>query len=116
METLPEGWFRPELFVLAEAAGELVGFALATAHAPEDETLGRVEELGVRRDWRGRGLASAMLAESFARLQALGRAGACLGVDSTSETGANRLYERAGMRAVKDFVVYEREIRPPSAG
>jgi len=35
-----------------------------------------------------------------------------LGVDAGSLTGATRLYERAGMRPIRQFDTYELELRP----
>jgi mycothiol synthase len=34
-----------------------------------------------------------------------------LSVDAESPTGATRLYERVGMRAYQEFVLYEKELR-----
>lgn len=58
---------------------------------------GYVRSLGVLREFRGRGLATLLLRRAFARYAAEGRAGVQLGVDSTSPTGADRLYRNVGM-------------------
>ena len=59
---------------------------------------GYVRSLAVLREHRGKGLATYLLRRSFARYAAQGRRGVQLGVDSTSPTGANHLYESVGMR------------------
>ena len=63
--------------------------------------LGWVGILGVRSPWRRRGLGDALLRASFAALYERGLRRVGLGVDTENVTGALRLYERAGMRAVR---------------
>jgi mycothiol synthase len=116
LASLPEGFFVPELTVIAREGTAFVGASLVLGRASEDLDAGFVAALGVRRDRRGRGLGSALLAESLARLHAAGRPRARLQVDATSQTGANALYERAGMSVTQEYRVYEFELRPPSAG
>jgi ribosomal protein S18 acetylase RimI-like enzyme len=65
----------------------------------------------VRRPWRRRGIALALLHHAFRELAARGKPRAGLGVDSESLTGATRLYERAGMRVVREGYEYERVVR-----
>ena len=62
---------------------------------------GFVRTLGVLREYRGRGLAQALLERSFRYYRDRGRAGVQLSVDSDSPTGANHLYEKVGMRPVR---------------
>jgi len=71
---------------------------------------GYVDELGVRKRWRRRGLGLALLLESFARLEARGQTEVVLGVDSENATGALHLYERAGMRVAQTRLFLEKEI------
>lgn len=60
---------------------------------------GYVDELSVRRPWRGRGLGRALLLQACAELRRRGQPLAYLGVDSTNPTGAMHLYESAGFRS-----------------
>ena len=53
--------------------------------------------LFTRRPWRRRGVGAALLADAFARLWERGERSVGLSVDAASDTGAFRLYERAGM-------------------
>jgi ribosomal protein S18 acetylase RimI-like enzyme len=64
----------------------------------------------VRRPWRQRGLGLALLLQSFRAFHERGENRVGLGVDSANETGATRLYERAGMRVVAEDVVWRKEL------
>lgn len=99
----------PELWFLAETGGEACGVAICHPHDTVDD-LGWVAILAVRREWRRRGIARALLLHAFARLRAHGLERAGLGVDSESITGANTLYETVGMRPTQEFHIYERSL------
>ena len=62
---------------------------------------GYVAVLGVRREFRGRGLAQLLLRRAFVRYRDMGRAGTQLGVDAENGTGAVRVYESVGMRVTR---------------
>jgi mycothiol synthase len=61
---------------------------------------GYIGVLGVRREFRGRGLATLLLRRAFVRDRDRGMKGTQLGVDSENLSGAVRLYERVGMKVV----------------
>jgi mycothiol synthase len=103
--------FDPSLWFIAEEGDELAGASLCRFHEAEDG-LGWVRILGVRRAWRRRGLGRALLHHTFREFQARGATGVGLGVDAESLTGAHRLYESVGMRVVRRFDTYEKELRP----
>jgi ribosomal protein S18 acetylase RimI-like enzyme len=71
---------------------------------------GWVGRLGTLREWRGRGIASALLQASFAEFRRRGETFAQLGVDAESPTGAVRVYERAGMHVVWRADVFEKHL------
>ena len=98
---VPDQWF------LAHADGEPAGVAICHPHKTRPE-LGWVRVLAVRRPWRRQGLGRALLLHAFSEFRRRGLVGAGLGVDSTSETGANRLYESVGMRVAASFEILER--------
>jgi mycothiol synthase len=104
--------FDPALWYLAEAEGKLVATCLCWPKRHEDPELGWVNVLGVDRGWRRRGLALALLRHAFAAFYARGKRKVGLGVDAASLTGANRLYEKARMKTVRESVSYETELRP----
>jgi ribosomal protein S18 acetylase RimI-like enzyme len=100
--------FDPALWLLAFDGDELAGFSLAYAGRGGDPELGWIGTLGVRRPWRRRGLGEALLRRSFAALYDRGFRRVGLGVDAENPTGARRLYERAGMRAIRQQDRWER--------
>ena len=102
--------FDPSLWFLATDGGRVVGIALCAATTPMAEDTAEVTELGVRRDWRGRGLGLALLVTAFRAFSDRGIGNAELGVDAQNETGALRLYERAGMRAVSSFEWWQKHV------
>ena len=55
-----------------------------------------MHRVSVRRPWRKRGLARALLAESFRALRERGIHDACLGVNADNPSGAVALYESVG--------------------
>jgi mycothiol synthase len=71
---------------------------------------GWVDVLFTRRPWRRRGVGAALLADSFGRFWERGERSVGLSVDAASDTGAFRLYERAGMGPVLGWEVYEKEL------
>jgi mycothiol synthase len=105
------GQFHPDLWLLAWAGDRLAGALIALPHAVQEPPLGYVNELGVRREFRGRGIGEALLRACFARLYTGGSRGALLHVDSDSLTGADRLYERVGMTAQPQFATWEKQLR-----
>jgi len=99
--------FDPDLFLLAEyAAAGIVGVACDF----EDARVGWVGDLGVLPAWRGRGIATALLAASFDAFRGRGLATARLNVDAENETGAADLYRSVGMREHRRFLVFEKAL------
>jgi mycothiol synthase len=98
--------YDPTLWLLATAAGEPVG--ALTANVSGDH--GWVDEVGVLAPWRGRGIAAALLRRSFATFAGRGLRRVLLNVDAANPTGATRLYERAGMRVVNRWDMWERPL------
>ena len=102
--------FDPTLVFLATAGEQVAGAAICRPSHAGDETIGWVGTLGVRREWRGRGIGQALLLHAFGELHRRGKRTVGLTVDSESLTGAHRLYERAGMHEVRRTYVYEKEL------
>ncbi|NJC22130.1 ribosomal protein S18 acetylase RimI-like enzyme [Arthrobacter pigmenti] len=106
--------FRAEwsLAVIDNASGEVAAYEIAS-YDPESKQLvghdeGYTELLGVRRDWRGRRLAPALLAEAMRRFKADGMENAGLGVDTENPSGALGLYERMGYTPTRRSMAFER--------
>ena len=97
--------------LIARAGDEIGGVLVGRAGLAADPEAGSVEELGVRRPWRGQGLGLALLHIAFDEFRRRGLARAKLTVDSESPTGATRLYERAGMTVEQAWEHWEKELR-----
>jgi mycothiol synthase len=101
--------FDPSLWWLALDGDAIAGFCLCRPHETETD-LGWVSSLGVRRPWRRRGIARALLLTSFHEFRRRGFSRVGLGVDADSQTGANRLYEGAGMQPARRYDLYEKAL------
>lgn len=104
--------YDPSLWFLAVDGDQIAGISLCRPQTVEDPPVGWVSQLGVRRAWRRRGLALALLHYSFAEFYRRGQPWVGLSVDADNLTGATRLYEKAGMHAYQRFDFYEKELRP----
>ena len=95
----------PTLWWLAYDGDEPVGVLLASRM----DHMGWVADLGVRKPFRKRGIAAALLRHAFAEFQRRGLRAAGLGVDAQNETGAVRLYESVGMRSIRNYGTFEKK-------
>ena len=104
--------FRPELSRLAFDGDRVVGFVTTDVNEEDWQRLGRssgyIGLVGTVRDWRGKGLASALLAEVMTAHRRAGFALSVLDVDTANPTGALGVYERLGFTAVSRDVAYRR--------
>lgn len=104
--------FDPSLWFLAMDGEQLAGICLCKPTSFEDPDIAHVNDLGVRRAWRKRGLGLALLQHSFGEFYRRGKRKVNLGVDAQNLTGALRLYEKAGMHIQRQFDLFEKELRP----
>ena len=111
--------FRPDLTWLAIDDGSADGNPVAglcinkirvavNEHKGIQE--GWIEDLAVRRAWRKRGVATALLCASMRAFQEAGMDYAGLGVDAENLTGALRLYERLGFSVVQRQLVFQKTV------
>ncbi len=89
------GTFHPESWWIADVAGRPAGCVLVNDR-PADAAA-EVEYLGVRPEYRGKGLAGELLSRAVADAGNMGRGRLILAVDS-GNAPARRLYERRGFR------------------
>ena len=108
--------YDPSLWFLAMERDEIAGMALCRTGVPEYPGGGWVGSLSVRRPWRRRGLGMALLQHTFGEFARRGVRRVGLGVDASSLTGANRLYERAGMRVLRQQDRFEKALRAGADG
>jgi ribosomal protein S18 acetylase RimI-like enzyme len=100
--------FDPSLWFLACDQNEIIGVAL-NVHDLQSDT-GWVDHLGVRRDWRHRGIGKALLLHTLGEFYRRGVRCMKLSVDSKSLTNAPRLYESVGMRTVQEYSIYKKDL------
>ena len=99
--------FDLSLYFLIRDGGEI---AAASRNEANRNGGGYVAALGVRRQWRGKGYAKALLLHTFRELYDRGITRVTLGVDAQSPTGATHLYERVGMHVEQENVVFEKQL------
>jgi mycothiol synthase len=98
--------YDARLWRLALVEGAIAGAALCFG----ERNLGWVLDLAVGSRWRKRGLGLALLQSAFRALAERGFTHVGLEVDSENESGATRLYERAGMRVSRRYATYEKRL------
>jgi ribosomal protein S18 acetylase RimI-like enzyme len=106
--------FQPELWQVAWDGDEVAGMILNYIRQDENERFNRrrgyTEDISVRRPWRRRGLATALLARSLKLLKEQGMQEANLGVDTENLTGALRLYERLGFEQIRTMINFRKKV------
>ena len=117
-----ERWFTmPEidtgLWEVAWDGDEVAGSVWNHVFAEDNVRLGIkrgwLEHVSVRRRWRKRGLAAALMTRSMRRLRDLGLTEAALGADAENLSGAIRLYESLGFRRVRTAAGYRKAVPMP---
>ncbi len=97
--------FAPELWKVAWEGDQVVGMVLNRLDLEQNEKYGLrrgySQGVFVRRPWRRRGLARALLAQSIAMFKRMGMEETALGVDTRNPHGALALYESMGYREIK---------------
>lgn len=110
-----QGWlgdksFQPDLWQVAWDGNEVAGMILNYIDHDENETYHRkrgwTESISVRRPWRRKGLARALLARSIKMHRDLGMTETALGVDAENPNGALQLYESMGYQTIRELTTY----------
>jgi mycothiol synthase len=108
----------PDLILAAWDGDEIAGVVVNVINEHENRELGRarglLDSVFVRRPWRGRGLASALVARSLVLLRERGMTSAWLGVDADNPTGALRLYEKHGFEVDVRSTAYRKPMEVTS--
>jgi mycothiol synthase len=99
--------FDPTLWCVVRAGDEIAAGTICSADTYGG---GFVHELFTRRPWRKQGVGAALLRDAFGRFWERGERSVGLGVDAANDTGAFRLYERAGMAPALGWVIYEKAL------
>jgi ribosomal protein S18 acetylase RimI-like enzyme len=119
MSKTPEVWhhhinsrlFTPDFSVAAlDQAGEVVGYVLGSTYtagaAGSEERSAHTDYIGVRRDYRKRGVAELLLKKIWLAALRRGLTAASLGTDIRNRSNAHRLYRRIGYVAVEGQVAH----------
>lgn len=114
-DRLAEESFRPGWSVLAVADGQVVGYAMSgvdeSVDADDGQLYGWTERYGVHPDYRGRGIALAMLASCLIAMKADGCVEAGIGIDTENQFGVRRLAAELGF-ATRDAVALLTKVVP----
>ena len=106
--------FQPHLWQVAwdgdQVAGMVRNFIDDEQNAKYNRKRGYTESISVRRPWRKRGLARALIARSFNMHRDLGMTEAALGVDTQNPNGARQLYESMGFQTVWSSSSYRKPL------
>ncbi|MEE6281164.1 GNAT family N-acetyltransferase [Georgenia sunbinii] len=111
LSDIEPGW---SMVAVDTSSGEVAGYALTARHDYQWPALGHsegfTELIGVRRPYRGGGLARALLGTVLVALHRDGVDVAGLDVDDANPSGAHRFYERMGYEAGGARILYTIEI------
>jgi ribosomal protein S18 acetylase RimI-like enzyme len=104
----------PSLWRVAWHVDEVVGMVLSFIDKDENEKFGRkrgyTENICVKRAWRKKGVASALIAMGLKAIKARGMTEAALGVDAENISGALHLYEHMGYKMIKRMTIYRKKL------
>lgn len=121
-EPKEEHWFEfrddpiadPTMWKVAWVGDEVVGQIRSFINQQENESLSRLrgytESISTRADWRGRGLASALLAASLREVRDRGMTEAALGVDTENPADAFAIYSRLGFQLTAYTAVLDKPV------
>jgi ribosomal protein S18 acetylase RimI-like enzyme len=112
---LNDPYHNPRYWQVAWDGDQLAGMVLAhvdeKTNAERQRLRGYTEHIYVRPAWRGRGLASALIARSLQVLKAQGMTEAELGVDSENESAAFQLYQKIGYQTFSVDTWYRKPLQ-----
>ena len=104
----------PTMWLLAFDGDEIAGGVINTINSDENRQLGLrrgwLDIVFTRRPWRRRGLARALIGQSFDVLRERGMTSAVLGVDADNPSGALGLYESAGFEVEARFSAWRKPL------
>jgi len=118
-----QGWlgnktiFKPELWQIAwdkntnEVAGQVRTFINEKENEKYNRKRGYTEFISVRRPWRKKGLARALIVRSLRLQKEQGMIESALGADSENLSGATRVYEDCGFHVTKRSTIYRKPIK-----
>ncbi len=104
----------PSLWTIAWEGDRVVGQVRSYIDTDEnqeyDRLRGYTENISTIKEWRGRGVARALICQSIRILRERGMHEAALGVHTENPTGAFHLYSSLGYDGVATWTIYERPL------
>lgn len=104
----------PKHWMVAWDGDEVAGMVLNGINEKENETFNRkwgwTDPICVRRAWRKRGLARALIIKSLKLVKELGMEYGALGVDAQNPNKALNLYESCGFETREEFMVVRKKL------
>lgn len=104
--------FNPSIWQVAWHGDEVVGTVMNFIDEEDNKAYNRKrvhpEMISVKRGWRRKGIATALLARSLKVLKENGMTEAALGVDAENPSGARRIYEKMGFKVAKKASFYRK--------
>ena len=104
----------PTLWQVAWDGDQVAGSVLPTIYSEENRTLGVrrgvLDHVSVRRPWRRRGVARALIVAALEALREREMTSAILGVDADNPSGALGLYEGLGFHPIRRLMAWRRPL------
>ena len=109
-------FFNPKLWKVAWDGDQVAGMVLNWFNPDENREYGRqrgwTDPICVRRQWRRRGLARALLVQSVIMFQQMGFGETALDVDTQNPNQALHLYTGVGYKKVREEITYRKPLYP----
>jgi predicted N-acetyltransferase YhbS len=104
--------YKPEYWMVAWDGDQVAGMVLNAIFEEENQELGVqrgwTDPICVRRSWRKRGLATALINQSLAMLKEVGLEQGALGVDTINPSGALKLYQNCGYVSHQQWIAFRK--------
>ncbi|MBG0787177.1 MAG: GNAT family N-acetyltransferase [Anaerolineaceae bacterium] len=107
-------YFQPDLWQVAwdgdEVVASILNYIDEEYNKKFNKKCGWTEEISTRREWRRKGIATALIARSMQMHKDHGMTMVALGVDTENPNGALQLYEGLGYKKIRTMITFRKEI------
>lgn len=109
---LKRPFIQPEFWQIAWEGDRIISLVLNSVDEDDNTAYNRkrgfTEDIGTLKEYRGRGIAQALITRGLRQFHDLGFTEAALDVDTENGTGALKLYEKLGYRPIRTFIAYRK--------
>ena len=109
-----KNYFQPQLWQIAWDGDQIAGMVWNYINIQENEEKNRnrgyTEAISVRRPWRGRGIAKALICRSMQMMKLLNMDEVALGVDSENPSHATKLYTDLGYQTYQQMRIMRKSL------